>query len=212
VRVHGVRFVFPVLRRGVFGWDRAWVVRNWEKRFSDFGNVSVEETPGKIILHVKDVRDSNVWRAVYHAFRIALVFGSYFQKVTGYRLGLPEFDDRNMQVAIEDDPLAAALLSVSNARIYYCEGDRGIGVDASGGRPELEFFGKEAPIDASRYLHIPDQLDMLLQRVSQLESNQVKIVDTLDRLTRVFENVFSNLEMGRKQLEKNERRDDVFYG
>jgi len=210
VRVHGVRFVFPVLRRGVFGWDRGWVVRNWEKRYSDFGNVSVEETPGKIILHVKEVRDVNVWRAVYNAFRIALVFGNYFQRVTGYRLGLPEFDDKNMQVAIENDPLAAALLSVSNARIRYREGDRGIGADASHNRPELEFYGPNAPLDASRYLHMPDQIDMILERLSNLEVTQAKVVQALDKITRVFEDLFSGLDKIQDQSRKD--KGERFYG
>ena len=44
VRLDGFALRFPIVRRGVFRWDREWLLRNWVKRYSCFGNIGVEET------------------------------------------------------------------------------------------------------------------------------------------------------------------------
>ncbi len=218
VRLHGLRFVFPVLERGVFGFDRSWVLRNWEKRYADFGSVSVEEVPGKLILYVKRVYDVNVYRGLYRAFRAALVFGQYFQRVTGYKLGFPEFDDKQLQIAIENDPLGRALYEAFG-RFKYREGDRGIGPDGSPGNGiiELEFTGSESHIDAQKYLDLPDNVKLLeelvLKKFSEIErlikllidmdskiiELQSKMVESLDRFNKTFERLLGGLEDASKE-------------
>jgi len=226
VRLHGLRFVFPVLERGVFGFDRSWVLRNWEKRYADFGSVSVEEVPGKIILYVKRVYDDNVYRGLFRAFRAALVFGQYFQRVTGYKLGFPEFDDRQLQIAIENDPLGRALFQAFG-RFKYKVGDRGIGPDGSPGNGiiELEFLGSESHIDAQKYLDLPDNVKLmeenLLRKLSQIETLiqllietdtkmielQTKIAESIAKLSESFEKLLGGLINQESSDRSGERKD-----